>query len=69
MKIQWKSAFSNSLGTSKKVRDSGKFKILTFYKVLGKPNTVFSSVLTLVIFKGEKYVDILTVIGIYFRLK
>ena len=53
MKIQWKSAFSNSLGTSKKVRDSGKFKILAFYKALGKPNTVFTSVLTLVTLKGD----------------
>ena len=29
------------------VRDCGKFKILAFYKALGKPNTVFTSALTL----------------------
>ena len=29
------------------VRDNGIFKILAFYKALGKPNTAFSSVLTL----------------------
>ena len=46
--IQWISAISNSHGTSKNVRDSGKFKILAFCKALGKPITVFNSVLTLV---------------------
>ena len=35
------------------VRDSGKFKILALYKALGKPNTVFTSVLTLVSLKGN----------------
>ena len=48
-----------STGPAKKfvitnVRDSGKFKILAFYQVLGKPNTVFTSVLTLVSFKGNR---------------
>ena len=30
------------------VRDSGKSKFFAFYKALGKPNTVFTPVLTLV---------------------
>ena len=34
--IQWASAIPNSRETRKKVRDSGKFKILVFYKALGK---------------------------------
>ena len=48
------------------------FKILAFYKLLGKPNTVFTSVLTLISLKGnrrEKYIDIFTVIGISFSVK
>ena len=36
------------------VRDSGKFKILAFYKALGKPNTIFTSVLTLISLKGSR---------------
>ena len=50
------------------VRNSGKFKILAFHKALGKPNTVFTSILTLA--TGEKkYIDIFTVIGILFSVK
>ena len=30
-------------------RDTGKFEALAFYKALGKSNTVFTSVLTLVL--------------------
>ena len=53
------------------VRDSGKFKILVFYKALNKPNTVFTCVLTLVsLAVGErKYIDIFTVIVILFPVK
>ena len=53
------------------VRDSGKFKILAFYKALDKPNTVFTPVLTLVSLAiGErKYIDIFTVIVILFSVK
>ena len=36
------------------VRDSGKFKILAFCKALGKPNTIFTSVLTLVSLNGNR---------------
>ena len=36
------------------VQDSRKFKILAFYKALVQPNTVFISVLTLVILKGNR---------------
>ena len=35
------------------IQDSRKFKILAFYKALGKPNTVFTSALTLVTLKGD----------------
>ena len=35
------------------IQDSRKFKILAFYKALGKPNTLFTSVLTLVTLKGD----------------
>ena len=45
MVLQWRSAISNSHGTSEKVGDSGKFKIFVFYKAFGEPNTVFTSVL------------------------
>ena len=65
-----------STGLAKKfeianVRDSGKFKILAFYKALNKPNSVFTSVLTLVSLTiGErKYIDIFTVIVILFSVK
>ena len=37
-----------------KIRDSGKFKVLAFYKALGKPSTVFTFVLTLISLKGNK---------------
>ena len=49
------------------VWDSGKFQILAFYKGLNKPNTVFTSVLTLVSLAiGErKYFNIFTVILIF----
>ena len=69
--LQWASAISNSHGTSKKVRDSGKFKILVFFKALKKPNTLFTSLLTLVSLAiGErKYIDIFTVIVILFLVK
>ena len=36
------------------VRDSRKFKILAFCKALGNPNTIFTSVLTLVSLKGNR---------------
>ena len=51
--------------------DSGKFKILAFYKALDKPNTVFTPVLTLISLEiGErKYIDIFTVIVILFSVK
>ena len=54
------------------VRDGGKFKILAFYKALGKPNTVFTFVLTLEGLKGvgeRKYIHNLTAIGILFSVK
>ena len=35
------------------VRDNGNFKTLAFYKAFGKPNTVFTSVLTLGSLKGN----------------
>ena len=40
------------------VRGSGKFKILAFYKLLGKPNIVFTSFLASVSLKGNKRVKI-----------
>ena len=52
------------------VRDSGKFKIIVFYKTLGKPNTAFTSALTLVslnVIVERKHINTFTVI--YFRLK
>ena len=36
------------------VRDSGKFKILAFYKAFGNPSTVFTSALTLVSLKDNR---------------
>ena len=36
------------------VGDSGKFKILAFCKALGKPDTIFTSVLTLVSLIGNR---------------
>ena len=36
------------------VRDSGRYKIVDFYKALGKPNTVFNYLLTLVSLKGNR---------------
>ena len=52
------------------VRDSRKFKIIAFYKTLGKPNTAFTSALTLVslnVIVERKHINTFTVI--YFRLK
>ena len=48
-----------STGPAKKfeitnLRNSGKFKILAFYKMFGKGDTVFTSVLTLVSLKGNR---------------
>ena len=36
------------------VRDCKKFKIFAFYKVLGKANTLFTSILTLVSLKANR---------------
>ena len=48
-------------------------KLLAFYKALGKPNAVFTSVLTLVSLKGDRRENILIflqcLIGILFSLK
>ena len=44
---------SKSHGSSKRVQESRKLKILAFYTELGKSNTVFTSVLTLVSLKGN----------------
>ena len=56
--LQWTSAISNSNRTAKKFEianvQDGKFKILTYYKALDKPNTLFTSVLTLVNLKGNR---------------
>ena len=51
--------FQTSMGPAKKfvitnVWDSRKFKILAFYKVFGKPNTVVTYLLTLVSLKGNR---------------
>ena len=66
---------SNSCGSSKRVQESGKFKILAFYTELGKSNTVFTSILNFVSLKGNarererKYTNIFTVIGILLSVK
>ena len=39
--------------------DSWKFKIIAFYKVSGKPNTIFTSMLTSVSLKGSRRENIL----------
>ena len=49
-----------------KGRDSGKFKILVFYKELGKPNTVFTSVLNR---RENMYRYFYSKLLFYFRLK
>ena len=53
------------------VRDGGKSKNLTFYKALNKPNTVFTSVLTLLgqAIGERKYINIVTVTVILFSVE
>ena len=71
--IHWTFPSQTRTGLSKNfeianVRDGGKLKNLTFYKALNKPNTVFTSVLTLLsqVIGERKYINIVTVIVILF---